>query len=79
MAEKRQRTERNESNIDTEDGGEASQRSIQSQSRHKEGHMRNLYLTDSDKKTVVDFVEDHEELYNKINENFKDKVKKDCL
>ena len=27
--------------------------------------MTNIYLTDSDKKTKVEFVKDHEELYDK--------------
>ena len=27
----------------------------------------------------MDFVKDHEELYNKTNEHFKDKARKDCL
>ena len=31
----------------------------------KEGHMTNIYLTDSDEEAIVDFVKDHEELYEK--------------
>ena len=27
----------------------------------------------------MDFVKDHEELYDKINEHFKDKARKECL
>ena len=41
--------------------------------------MTNIYLTDSDKEAIVDFVKDHEELYDKINKHFKDKAWKDCL
>ena len=41
--------------------------------------MTNIYLTDSDEKATVDFVKDHEELYDKTNEHFKDKAKKECL
>ena len=41
--------------------------------------MRNTCLTDSDEEAIVDFVKDNEELYDKANKHFKDKVKKDCL
>ena len=41
--------------------------------------MTNIYLTDPDGEAIVDFVKDHEELYNKTNEHFKDKAKKECL
>ena len=41
--------------------------------------MTNIYLTESDEEAIVDFVQDHEELYNKTNEHFKDKARKDCL
>ena len=50
----------------------------QSESRHKKGHMTNIYLIDSDEEAIVDFVKDHKELY-KINEHFKDKARKECL
>ena len=30
--------------------------------------MTNIYLTDSDNEAIVDFVRDHEELYNKTSE-----------
>ena len=29
-----------------------------SQSQYKEGHMTNIYLTDSDEEAIVDFVKD---------------------
>ena len=29
--------------------------------------MTNIYLTDSDEEAIVDFVKDHEELYDKTN------------
>ena len=61
----------------TDGGGEAG--TSQSQSRHKKGHMMNIYLTDSDDKAIVDFVKDYEELYFKTNEHFKDKARKECL
>ena len=44
----------------------------QSHSRHKKGHMTNINLMDSGDEAIVDFVNDHKELYNKTNEHFKD-------
>ena len=41
--------------------------------------MTNIYLTDSDEEAIVDFVKDHKEFYDKINEHFKDKARKYCL
>ena len=41
--------------------------------------MTNIYLTDLDKEAIVDFVKDHEELYDKTDEYFKDKARKKCL
>ena len=41
--------------------------------------MTNIYLTDSDKEAIVDFVKDHEEFYDKTSEQFKDKVRKEAL
>ena len=38
-----------------------------------------MYLTDSDEEGIVDFVKDHEELYDKTHQKFKDKARKDCL
>ena len=77
VAEKRARTRRSESEMDTEGGGEAN--TSQSQSRDKKGHMMNSYITDSDEEAIVDFVKDHEELYDKTSKHFKDKARKDCL
>ena len=71
VAEKHARTDKS----DTEAGGEAV--TSQLHSRHKKGHMTNIYLTDSDKEAIVDFVKDHEKLYDKP--NFKDKARKECL
>ena len=51
----------------------------QSHRRHKKGHMTNIYLTDSGENAIVNFVEDHENLYNKTNVHFKDKERKECL
>ena len=41
--------------------------------------MTNMYLTYSDEEATVDFVNDHEELYHRTNEHYKDKARKDCL
>ena len=41
--------------------------------------MTNLYLTDSDKEAIVDFVKDHKDLYEKTSEPFKDKERKQCF
>ena len=78
MAEKRPRTERSAREMDTDAGGEAST-ATEYQSKVKKEHMTNIYLTYSDKEVIVDFVQDHEELYDKTNEHFKDKARKDCL
>ena len=47
-------------------------------SRQKKGQMKSIFLSDSDKEIIVEFVEQHEELYNKTN-SFKDKQKKKRL
>ena len=41
--------------------------------------MTNIYLTDLDEEAFVDFVKDHKELYDKTNEHFLDKSRKECL
>ena len=43
------------------------------QSRQKKGQMKSIFLNDSDKEAIVEFVKQHEELYNKTNDKFKDK------
>ena len=60
----------------TEGGGEAG--TSQWHSRHKKRHMTNIYLTDSDEEAIVDFVKNYEELYDKADEHFKDKARKEC-
>ena len=49
------------------------------QSRQKKGQMKSIFLSDSDEETIVEFVKQHEELYDKTNDNFKDKQKKERL
>ena len=41
--------------------------------------MTNIYLTDLGEEAIVDFVKDHEELYYKTTEHFKDKARKEWL
>ena len=48
-------------------------------SRQKKGKMKSIFLSDSDKEAIVEFVEQHEELYNKILEKFKDKQREEYL
>ena len=45
------------------------------QSRQKKGKMKSIFLSDSDKEAIVEFVKQHEELYDKTNDSFKDKQK----
>ena len=70
------RTDKSDTEMDTEAGGDAG--TSQSHSWQKKGHMTNIYLTDSNE-VFVDFVKEHKELYNKTNEHFKDKARKECL
>ena len=54
VAEKCPRTERSDTEMDTESGREAGTSLLQS--RHKKGFMTNIYLTHSDKEAIVDSV-----------------------
>ena len=47
------------------------------QSRQKKGQMKSVFLSDSDEEVIVQFVKQHEELYDKTNDSFKDKQKKE--
>ena len=49
------------------------------QSRKNKGQMKSNFLTDSDEEAIVEFVKQHKELYDKTNNNFKDKQKKETL
>ena len=49
------------------------------QSTQKKGQMKSIFLSDSDEEAIVEFVKRHEELYNKTNDSFKDKQKKEGL
>ena len=48
-------------------------------SRCKKGQMKSIFLSDSDKEAIVKFVKQHEDLYDKTNDSFKDKQKKEGL
>ena len=49
------------------------------QSRQKKGQMKSIFQSDSDKEAIVEFVKQHEKLYDKTNDSFKDKQKKERL
>ena len=49
------------------------------QSRQKKGQMKSIFLCDSDAEVIVEFIKQHEELYEKTNDSFKDKQKKERL
>ena len=49
------------------------------QSRQKKGQMKSIFLSDSDEEAIVEFDKQHEELYDKTNDSFKDKQKKEGL
>ena len=41
--------------------------------------MKYIFLSDSDEEAIVEFVKQHEELYDKKNDSFKDKQKNERL
>ena len=41
--------------------------------------MKSIFLSDSDKEAIVEFVKEHEELYDKTNDSFKEKQKNQRL
>ena len=43
------------------------------QSRQKD-QMKSIFLSDSDEEAIVEFVKQQEELYDKTNDNFKEKL-----
>ena len=49
------------------------------QCRQKKGQMKSIFLSDSDKEAIVDFVKQHEELYDNTHMKFKDKQGKESL
>ena len=49
------------------------------QSRQKKVQMKSIFLSNSDEEAIVEFVKQNEELYDKNNDSFKDKQKKEGL
>ena len=49
------------------------------QSRQKKGQIKSIFLSDSDEEAIMEFVKQHEELYDNTNDSFKDKQKKERL
>ena len=41
--------------------------------------MKSIFLSDSDEEAIVEFVKQHEELYDKTNDSLKEKQKKERL
>ena len=41
--------------------------------------MKSTFFSDSDEEAIMKFVKRHEELYDKTNDSFKDKLKKERL
>ena len=68
---------------ETQDRGEKRQRTDTdpecTRSRQKKGQMKSIFLSDSDEEAIVDFVKQHEELFDKTQEKFKDKQRKERL
>ena len=79
VVEKRERRDKSDTEIDKYTQGGVKTATSQSHSIHKKGHMTNIYLTDLDEETIMDFVKFQEELYDKTNEHFMDKPSKECL
>ena len=59
--EKRLRTERSDTKTEA-----AGRKAGPSQSRYKKGYMINVFLTDSDKEAIVDFVKDHKDCTTRL-------------
>ena len=49
------------------------------QSRQKKGQMKSIFLSDSDREAIVEFIQQHEDLYGKTHDKFKDKHRKEGL
>ena len=71
MEEEERREKRVRTDADT--GAESTQ------SRQKKGQMKSIFLSDSGEEAIVEFVKQHEELYDQTNDSFKDKQKKERL
>ena len=49
------------------------------QSRQKKGQMKSIFRSGSDEEAIVQFIKQHEELYDKTNDSFKGKQNKERL
>ena len=49
------------------------------QSRQKKGQRKSICLSKSDEEAIMDFMKQHEELFDKIHVKFKDKQRKEGL
>ena len=77
VAEKHARTDRSDTEMDNAQRVEERRAHLSRIQDSRRG--TNIYLIDSDEESIVDIVKDHEELYDKTNEHFKDNTKKGCL
>ena len=50
---------------------------LESTQSRQMGQMKSIFLTDSDEEAIVEFLKQHKELYDKTNDSFKDKQKKE--
>ena len=73
--EREESPERGEKRVRTDTGTDVES----TQSRQKKGQMKSIFLSDSDEEAIVEFIKQHEELYDKTNDSFKDKQKKERL
>ena len=73
--EREESPERGEKRVRTDTDTDAES----TQSRQKKGQMKSIFLSDSDEEAILEFVKQHEELYDKTNDSFKDKQKKERL
>ena len=71
MEEEERRENRPQTDTDTD--------AESTQSRQKKGQMKSIFLNDLDEEAIIEFVKQHEELYDKTKNSFKDKHKKERL
>ena len=84
-----ERTEREGLREDGERGEESQERgetrvrtdtdTVESIQSRQKGQMKSIILSDSDEEAIVEFIKQHKELYDKTNNSFKDKQKKERL
>ena len=72
VRDRREEEERGEKRTRTDTNTDAES----TQSRQMKGQMRSIFLSDSDEEAIVEFVKQHEELYDKTNNSFKDSRRK---